>query len=83
MPIHITNEPHICNSDISLWLRLIDFCLASKATRALARVFPRCLQLNPKAVSVWIKAAAWEFESNGNIDGRKSGHFVFALSFTI
>ncbi|RKP07540.1 U3 small nucleolar RNA-associated protein 6-domain-containing protein [Thamnocephalis sphaerospora] len=55
------------HGDISLWLQYAEYARQSDSPRVLSRIFARALQLHPAKPQLWIHAAAWEFEENGNI----------------
>ncbi|WIA08040.1 hypothetical protein OEZ85_007510 [Tetradesmus obliquus] len=53
-------------SDLALWTAWLEFCRASSSNRRLGRVVGRALQVHPTEPGLWVYAAAWEFEANGN-----------------
>lgn len=59
------------SNDLTLWWFYFDFCSQSRSGSALSRAFTRCLQLHPHAEIVWLRAANWEFFSNGDILGAR------------
>jgi len=52
---------------VTLWAQYINFCKSSGAQRQLGRVYASALQANPRSVSIWVDAAAWEYEGNQNM----------------
>ena len=44
------------------------FCVG----RVLSKIFARALQIHPRDASLWIHAAAWEFEENRNVTAARS-----------
>jgi hypothetical protein len=40
--------------------------------RVLSKIFARALQIHPRDASLWIHAAAWEFEENRNVTAARS-----------
>ena len=54
-------------SDLALWLRYLDFAKRTGSSKALSQIFPRMLQLHPRAPGVWVRAAAHEYEDRGNV----------------
>lgn len=54
-------------TDVILWAQYINFCKSSGAQKQLGRVYASALQANPTSVSLWIDAAAWEYEGNQNM----------------
>ncbi|KAI9593863.1 hypothetical protein BDF19DRAFT_447127 [Syncephalis fuscata] len=55
------------HGDVKLWLQYADYLKKKDSTRLLSRTIARALQLHPTKPSLWIYAAAWEFEENGSI----------------
>ena len=55
------------HGDIELWLQYIDCARQQKATKQLARIFAKVLQLHPRSAALWIAAADHEWSHNGNI----------------
>ena len=47
--------------DPDLWLQYIDFSIGQRAEKRLGTLFPRALQLHPRNVSLWIRAASWQY----------------------
>jgi hypothetical protein len=57
--------------DVRLWMQYIDYCMRSKSGKTLSHVFSSALQMHPRNGAIWLKAAAWEFSENGNINSAR------------
>lgn len=53
--------------DVGLWLLYIDFAKKSKAHKKLARIFTDVLRLHPARPELWIYAAQFAVEENGDM----------------
>ncbi|KAK6149739.1 hypothetical protein DH2020_017264 [Rehmannia glutinosa] len=56
--------------DIELWFQYLEFCRArghGRMKKELRKVLAQLVRFHPKVPSVWIYAAAWEFDSNLNV----------------
>ncbi|CBK22963.2 uncharacterized protein [Blastocystis hominis] len=63
-------------SDLNVWLKYVEFCESIGANGKLGTLFPRILQLHPRAEGVWVKAANWEM-SQGNFSNARSDFSAF------
>ena len=57
--------------DVAIWCEYLEFAIANKSTKVISKTFPKALQLHPLDAGLWIKAAAWELEDNGNISAAR------------
>lgn len=48
--------------DLKLWLQYIEFAEKSYHKISLSRIFGRALAIHPSAISLWVKAAKFQFE---------------------
>ena len=48
--------------DVRWWLQWADFCMRSRSTKAVDRVFGRALMLHSRCEELWLQAAAWQFD---------------------
>ena len=56
---------------VDLWMQYIEFSKRSDSTKVLGRAFAQALQLHPREPRIWIAAASWEFETNGNANAAR------------
>lgn len=75
----ITRQHHIYQrllrkypAKTEFWLEYIKFARKSGSGKATSRAFGRLLSLQPTDPQIWVHAAAWEFESNGNVDAARA-----------
>ncbi|KAL3627455.1 hypothetical protein CASFOL_028818 [Castilleja foliolosa] len=57
--------------DIELWFQYLEFCKARRNGR-MKKALGQIVNLHPKVPSVWIYAAAWEFDTNLNVTAARS-----------
>ncbi|KAG2501138.1 hypothetical protein HYH03_000955 [Edaphochlamys debaryana] len=53
--------------DLSLWLRWIEACKRYKSAKQLSKVVTKALQRHSAVPELWIEAAKWEFDENGDV----------------
>ncbi|EPS64980.1 hypothetical protein M569_09795 [Genlisea aurea] len=58
--------------DIELWFQYLEFCKARKHGRMKKVALAQLVRFHPKVPSVWIYAAAWEFDSNLNVSAARA-----------
>ncbi len=58
--------------DLALWMQYIDFCKREKANKKLAKVFAGVLRLRPRDWGLWVLAAKWYSETQGDMSTARS-----------
>eukprot|EP00899_Mesostigma_viride_P024656 jgi/Mesvir1/5375/Mv15455-RA.1 len=58
--------------DLALWNRFFEFCRSQGGIRALQKAIANALRLHPTVPGLWIYAAAFEFEDNGNTSAART-----------
>ncbi|TKA32166.1 hypothetical protein B0A50_01414 [Salinomyces thailandicus] len=58
--------------DMSLWMQYIQFCQHEKANKKLAKVFTSVLRLKPRDWGLWVVAAKWYAEQQGDMTTARS-----------
>lgn len=58
--------------DMGLWMQYIDFCKKEKANKKLARVFTSVLRLHPRDWQLWVLAAKYYAEMQGDMSTARS-----------
>lgn len=48
--------------DVRWWMQWADFCMRSRSTKAVDRVFGRALMLHSRCDELWLQATAWQFD---------------------
>ena len=63
---------HRFQGDLTVWNLYFDFCLANHSTKNLSKAFAECVRLHSTSPELWVRAANWEMNENGNIEYAKS-----------
>ncbi|KAK3669402.1 U3 snoRNP protein [Recurvomyces mirabilis] len=58
--------------DLGLWMEYIRFCQREKANKKLARVLTSVLRLRPREWGLWVVAAKWYAEEQGDMQTARS-----------
>lgn len=58
--------------DMGLWMQYIQFCQKQKASKKLAKVLTQVLRLKPRDWSLWVLAAKWYTEEQGDMQTARS-----------
>ncbi|KAI6857983.1 hypothetical protein KC338_g6556 [Hortaea werneckii] len=58
--------------DMGLWMQYIQFCQKEKANKKLAKVFTSVLRLKPRDWGLWVLAAKWYAEQQGDMTTARS-----------
>ncbi|KAK5135195.1 hypothetical protein LTR08_005582 [Meristemomyces frigidus] len=58
--------------DMGLWMQYIQFCQREKATKKLAKVMTAVLRLKPREWGLWVLAAKWYAEEQGDMSTARS-----------
>jgi len=58
--------------DMGLWMEFIRFCQREGANKKLAKVLTECLRLRPREWGVWVLAAKWYAEEQGDMSTARS-----------
>jgi hypothetical protein len=58
--------------DVAWWLQWADFALRSNSAKAAGRIFGAALTLHPRCVELWLQAAAFEFDRQGNVGAARA-----------
>jgi U3 small nucleolar RNA-associated protein 6 len=58
--------------DMGLWMQYIQFCQKEKANKKLAKVFTSVLRLKPREYGLWVLAAKWYAEQQGDVTTARS-----------
>jgi len=53
--------------DLMLWIQYLDFCEKTGAKKIFSKIIARALQIHPRESGLWIRAAAFEVESEVNL----------------
>lgn len=59
------------SGDVRLWVEYFEWCKKSGSSKVLGRTFAKAIQFHPTKGLLWILAAKWEWEENGNIKGSR------------
>lgn len=59
-------------SDLSLWQKWLDYCKDTNSTKQFSKVITKALSRHSTTGALWVQAAAWEFEQNGNDSAARS-----------
>ena len=57
---------------MELWVEYFNWCQKVRSSKVLGKSFAKAIQLHPTKPLIWIMAAKWEWETNGNIAGSRS-----------
>jgi len=49
------------------WLQWADFSLRTNSSKAAGRIFARSLQIHPRSIELWLQAAEFEYDRQGNV----------------
>ncbi|OHT10502.1 hypothetical protein TRFO_20169 [Tritrichomonas foetus] len=60
------------SGDLKVWNLYFDFCLNTHSFKNLSRAFAECVRLHSHSPELWIRAATWEMNDNGNTEYAKS-----------
>lgn len=60
------------HGDVAAWLEFARFAVRAGSGKAAGRVFARAIQHHPRKVEVWMAAARWEWEDNGNVSAARA-----------
>ncbi|KLJ08520.1 hypothetical protein EMPG_16063 [Blastomyces silverae] len=60
------------HGDISLWMQYIEYARRQKAYKKLGQIFMNALRLHPTKVELWICAARYALEDNGDMTQARS-----------
>lgn len=58
--------------DTSLWMELLEYCQLEDRKAIFAKTMAKALQLHPRHVPFWIKAATHEWQYNGNMTAART-----------
>ncbi|KAF2170520.1 hypothetical protein M409DRAFT_64229 [Zasmidium cellare ATCC 36951] len=59
-------------SDMGLWMQYINYCKKEKANKKLSKVFTAVLRLHPRDWSLWVLAAKYYAEAQGDMSTARS-----------
>jgi U3 small nucleolar RNA-associated protein 6 len=65
---------------LELWMHYIDFCKKEKASKKIAKVFTSVLRLHPRKWSLWVVAAVYYAQTQGDMATAR-GYFQRGLRF--
>ncbi|KAK9458022.1 U3 small nucleolar RNA-associated protein 6-domain-containing protein [Dipodascopsis uninucleata] len=60
------------SGDISLWIQFLEFTKQQKANNVSSKIFNTVLRLHPLVPSLWILAAQYEIDENGNVEAARN-----------
>jgi U3 small nucleolar RNA-associated protein 6 len=66
--------------DLALWMQFIRFCQREKAHKKLAKVLTGALRLHPRHYGLWVLAAKWYAEEQGDVQAAR-GYMQRGLRF--
>ena len=58
-------------ADVGLWLLFIEWEMKHGSANALSTTFAKAIKLHPTKPVIWVRAAQWEYENNGNIEASR------------
>jgi U3 small nucleolar RNA-associated protein 6 len=63
--------------DVGLWVDYFNWSRGVGSGKVLSRSFAQAIQFNPTSTVLWIMAAKFEWEENGNVVGARGKLFGF------
>ena len=58
--------------DVDLWTQYLSFTIESKSNKTASKVFARAISLHPRRHELWIMAATYEWEENGDMNAART-----------